>query len=253
MVTADQALLKDAIARNAGALLSLPSAGMFRNHRTRFLACDEGGFWIEMPVGEKPLVDALVASCGAVGLSIKAGANTAVVTTTIDRCDPGMRINAQTVVDALLMAWPREFKTVQRRADYRARITTGSAITGRVWRIPERQPLTVRPPATAEVRCAVRDLSIGGTCLIVTPRPDEPRLAVDQRLRIQLTWDGGEALIEGRARHGRPLPGGEVRHGVQFRKMDNSIEGRQALAALTAVVGQLQRDELRRMRLGLAG
>ena len=253
MVTADQGLLKDAIARNAGAVLSLPSAGMLRHHKTRFLACDEVGFWIEMPAGEKPLVDELIANCGAVGLSVKAGVNKVVFTTTVDRCDPDMRINTQTVVDALLMAWPKEIKSVQRRSDYRARVPAGSSIRANVWRIPEHHFLADRPPAAAEIECSIRDLSLGGMCLFVSPRADEPRLAVDQRLRIQLTWNGGAILIEGRARHGRPLPGGDVRLGVQFRKMDNSIEGRQSMAALTGVVGQLQRDELRRMRLGLAG
>jgi len=52
--------LKDAIARNCGAVLSLPSAGMIRHHKTRFLAEAENGFWIEgAPEAERHLVEAL--------------------------------------------------------------------------------------------------------------------------------------------------------------------------------------------------
>jgi len=63
MTPADTQTLKDAVARNGAAVLSLPSAGMLRHHRTRFLgtADDADGFWIEAPQGERPLIDALQA------------------------------------------------------------------------------------------------------------------------------------------------------------------------------------------------
>jgi hypothetical protein len=38
---------------------------------------------------------------------------------------------------------------------------------------------------------------------------------------------------------------------VQFKKLQNDLEGRQNVAALTQIVGELQRDEVRRIRLGL--
>jgi hypothetical protein len=36
--------------------------------------------------------------------------------------------------------------------------------------------------------------------------------------------------------------------GIQFRKLKDAIEGRQTRAALTQIIGQLQRDEIRRGR-----
>jgi hypothetical protein len=36
--------------------------------------------------------------------------------------------------------------------------------------------------------------------------------------------------------------------GVQFKKLDDAIEGRQTRAALTEIIGRLQRDEIRRGR-----
>jgi hypothetical protein len=42
-----------------------------------------------------------------------------------------------------------------------------------------------------------------------------------------------------------------VRTGIVFKPLDQDLEGRQTLAALTRIVGQLQRDEVRRHRLGI--
>jgi hypothetical protein len=38
---------------------------------------------------------------------------------------------------------------------------------------------------------------------------------------------------------------------VQFKTLENNLDGRQILAQLTRIVGELQREEVRRLRLGL--
>src|SRR3954447_1041141 len=65
--------LLDAIARNAGAVLSLPSAGMLRHHKSRFLSESAGGFWVESAPGEAALIDSLIASQQPAGISFKNG------------------------------------------------------------------------------------------------------------------------------------------------------------------------------------
>ena len=66
------AILTDAIARNSALVLSLPSAGMLRHHKSRFLAEDEGGFWIEAMPGDEALVTELINTQTSVGISFRA-------------------------------------------------------------------------------------------------------------------------------------------------------------------------------------
>ena len=101
---------------------------------------------------------------------------------------------------------------------------------------------------------SVRDISIGGLGVMLLPKADEPPKAISgERLRLSLRYREYEELVlEGRMRYmppaGSPTP---IRCGIQFKKLENNLEGRQALAALTRIVGELQREEVRRTRLGI--
>jgi hypothetical protein len=55
-------------------------------------------------------------------------------------------------------------------------------------------------------------------------------------------------LLGGRVRYVRPLPNGNSGLGIQFEKLELNAENRGTLAALTNLVSQLQRDEIRRHR-----
>ena len=253
MLSTGDEVLREAIARNAGAVVSFPSAGMVRHHKTRLLSLDEGGFWIEMPPGEDSLVEALLADRQAVGLAVKAGTGKVVMATTLEALDPAMRINADMAVSALRLAWPLVLKSVQRRRVYRAKVRLDSNLQVKIWRIPEHYVLADRPAPSTEVKCAVRDVSVGGMNVAITVKPEEPRIATDQRLRVEFKWNEETMVVEGRARYMRILASGEMRLGVEFKKLDGSIEGRRATTALTELVGNLQREELRRMRLGKTG
>lgn len=245
--------MRELVARNTGAVISLPSAGMLRHHKTRFLAPDDNGFWIEAPGDERGLVDELVRKAQPVGMSIKANPNKIVFTTLIQQFLSSMQINAQTSVDALLMAWPDQVVAIQRRADYRVSVPSDAELQLQVWRIPEQHVLRDRPQASAQIEAALRDLSVGGVAFCWSKKEAEPMPVADQRLRIAIGYAGGDILVEGRVRHFRPLPNGQFRLGVQFRKLEDDLEGRQNLASLTQLVGLLQRDEVRRHRLTRAG
>lgn len=247
MKPADDQHLQGVIARNAGAVISLPSAGMLRHHKTRFLGPQDGGFWVESPRGEKGLVEQLIAGSQPVGMSIKANPNKIIFTSLIRQFQEGMQINRHMTVDALLMRWPEQVVSIQRRDDYRVMVPGDAELQMRAWRIAEQHILRDRPLPSTELAATLRDLSVGGMALL-WDRKEDPPLAEDQRLRITLDYEGGQILLEGRVRHMRPLASGLWRLGVQFRAMENDLTGRQALASLTHLVGLLQRDEIRRHR-----
>jgi c-di-GMP-binding flagellar brake protein YcgR len=248
MKPADHQILRDAVARNSGAVLSLPSEGMFRHHKTRLIGGEESGFWIERPPGDRELVEQLMAGNQPVGITLKTNIHKIVFTTVILQYRGGFRINTDLAVDALLLVWPSDLKAVQRRADYRVTIPLDADLTVRAWRIPEHHILRDRPSSSTELDVKVRNISAGGVALVYTPGKGAPPLTADQRLRIAINYTGGELLLEGRVKHNRDLDGGQHRLGVQFKKLEHDIEGRQTLTELTHIVGQLQRDEIRRHR-----
>jgi c-di-GMP-binding flagellar brake protein YcgR len=250
----NQNLLREAIARNAAAVLSLPSAGLLRHHKSRFLADAGDGFWMESVPAERLLVDELVGSRRPVGISFKSGTNKVVFTTPISHREPQYRVNALTVVEAILLPIPAQVKSIQRRSNYRVKVLPASALTVRVWRIAEKAYLGDRPMAAQGVDAELRDISLGGVGVTFVGRDGQPpKVSAGDRLRIELTHNGGAALlVEGRLRHpDEPFGPGANPAGIQFVSLDGDLEGRQKLAQLTRIVGELHREEVRRARRGL--
>lgn len=246
--------LAQAIARNSAAVLSLPSAGMLRHYKTRFLADGEGGFWIESVTNEAALIDELIVKQSPVGIAYKSGETKVIFASPIWRRQPDFSLNNDSKIEALLLAMPQDLKAVQRRAAYRVLIPSACPLGVRVWRIPEHAVLRDRPSATLEMAVRPRDISIGGVCLLAPAKDGEAqKIITDQRLRLQLSYEGIDALVEGRAKHVSANPDKSLRIGVQFKKLENDLEGRQNLSKLTTIVGQLHREEVRRIRLGLTG
>jgi len=252
MADSPQDCLAEAIARNSAAVLSLPSGGMLRHCRTRLLgACDEG-FFIESVPEQGPLINELISTGKPVGISFKAATMKVVFASPILRRQEQFRVNSSLTLEALLLGYPAEIKAVQRRANYRVHIPSSSGVQVRVWRMNEQARLSDRPLAAMEMPAQARDLSVGGIGLICPPKDGAaPSLASQQRLRIFIQHEGTEVLVEGRVCHVRTTPDNSLRVGVQFVGLEDSVEGRQMLARLTAIVGRLQREEVRRMRLGL--
>ncbi len=246
-------ILHHAIVRNLGLVLSLPSAGMLRHHKSRFLSAEEEGFWVESIPAERLLIDSLIDSRQPVGIAFKSATSKVVFLTPILRWEENYRINAETAVTALLLALPSEIKSIQRRNNYRVRIRQESDLSLHIWRIGERVHLKDRPMAAAELPVTLHDISTGGLGVTFLAKEGQPvRVTPEDRLRIQLSYQETSFLIEGRMRPSTRACEKGLRSGVQFKALQNDLEGRQTLAQLTKIIGELQRDEVRRMRIGIA-
>lgn len=245
-------VLRDAIARNVGAVLSLPSAGMLRHCKSRFLLEAENGFWLESVPAEQALIEQLIESKRPVAVAFKAGAQKVIFGSPIVQRNPSLRVSKDIQLDAVCLLFPDQIKIVQRRGTYRVAIPEASALTVRIWRIPEEWDLRERPASTLEIKATLRDLStsgLGATC----PAASEgtPRLVENQKLRISLIdEDAKELVIAARMRYLQKTPAG-FRMGVQFENLQGDFESRVTLTRLTSLVGALQRAELRRIHLGL--
>jgi c-di-GMP-binding flagellar brake protein YcgR len=254
----DFAVLREAIARNGAAVLSLPSAGMLRHHKSRLLAEAPDGFWIEGVPAERALVDGLIAAGSLVGISFKSGTKKAAFTVPMLKHDPHFAINPTTTVDAILVKYPSQVRAIQRRNSYRVRVPRDSDLRVRVWRIPEHHYLRERPLAALELAVEVRDISTGGLGVLVLPKDSKPpKVLANERLRVEMTFreDREPLILEGRMCYSAgkhpPGPTDQIRAGVQFKKLQNNMDGRQTLASLTRIVGELQREEVRRRKLGI--
>jgi hypothetical protein len=260
MTPADTQSLKDAIARGAPAVLSLRADGGLQHHRTRFLtvADDADGFWIEAPPDQRPLLDLIMNTKQPVGVSLKNGFTKVIFTTLVRDYEPALPAagDGQPAVDAVFLVWPDQVQAIQRRTDYRVTVQPADGdVRLRVWRIPDHAHLRDKPPASTLLKVELGDLSVGGMGATYTPdpAPESPKVAVNQRLRVALSHGRAEELIlEARVRHVRALPDQQFRLGVQFEKLKDDLDGRQTLAALTYIVGQLQRTEIRRKRLAMS-
>ncbi len=243
-------LLSDAIARNSAVVLSLPSAGMLRHYKSRFVGETPEGMWVEAASGEKPLIQELLVTGQPVGVAFRAGPNKVLFAAPVIRFEPALRVNAQTECEAVLLATPTEVKSIQRRSNYRVGISAESEITARIWKIPEHAYLNDRPTALAELKVELRDISLGGLGVIIRARDGgDPRIIPGQRVRIELKFSEVTLLLDGRVRQPtvKDVADG-LRTGVAFKALDNQIEGRQKLAQLARIVGDLQRDEVKRLR-----
>ncbi|HET6248283.1 MAG TPA: hypothetical protein VFE47_11340 [Tepidisphaeraceae bacterium] len=250
-----QQLLSDAIARNCAIVLSLPSAGMLRHQKSRLLAETPEGVWIELSAMEFPLAQELITTQKPAGISFKSGQTKVVFATPILQLNREYRINDETIIAAALVAFPAQIKAIQRRSNYRVRVFAGCDLSARVWRIAPRAALGERPMSTAELSTIFRDLSSGGMGVTFQSQDGAaPKVSTEDRLRIEVRFRDFTLLLEGRMRQpSGPQPPGSVFTGIQFKDMSQDIEGRQKLTLLTRIVGEMQREEVRRARLGLAG
>lgn len=248
-------LLDGAVARNASVVLSLPSAGMLRHHKSRFLCESPEGVWLESVVTETLLINQLIDAAQPCGISFKLSDKKVSFAAKLLRLEPEFRINEHTVLAALLTERPSNIKTVQRRNNYRVKVPVDAELRLRVWRIPEHAVLRDRPPASTELPAKLRDISIGGLGVHILSKDDQPPKVVEgERVRVSIKReDGEELLLEGRIRKCMTRAGGDgtVDTGIQFTKLQDGMQGRQMLSELTKIVGSLQLEEVRRHRLGL--
>lgn len=247
-------LLKQAIERNSGAVVSLPSAGMLRHQKTRFLGESPEFFWLELEPEMRGLAQELIQTQMPVGVSFRAGVTKGVFATQILEMNLQFPLNQDQSVMAIALKHPTEVRSAQRRTDYRVRVTEVSELSVRVWRMPPRVPIHEKPSSKCEVQAVLHDLSIGGVGVVFHGSAEEPpKIDPEDRLRIELLGPGRQAILEGAVVYPIPMPKDpSIRAGLKFSGSDGNMACRQALAVVTRMVGELQREELRRYRMGLA-
>ncbi len=248
-------ILADAIARNSATVLSLPTAGMLRNHKSRFLNETPDGLWLESVATEQALIEHLISIGQPCAVSFKTGDQKICFVSKVLKAELEYQLNAETKVSAVLLARPAQLKPMQRRNSYRVPITASSELQVKLWRIGEKAELKDKPISAAGIGVEVKDLSVGGLGVALLPKDGKPPMVQpDERLRVWLQLkDGNEILMQGRGEG--PAEGAApntVECGIQFDGMQDGLEGRQALSELTKVVGALHLIEVRRARMGMS-
>jgi c-di-GMP-binding flagellar brake protein YcgR len=251
-------LLREAIARNAGMVLSLPSGGILRHHKSRFLADAGDGFWVKSVAAEGPLVEQLIANQQPAGVSFRSGDHKVIFATEIQHFKADYELSGPvddpdgTRVEALLLRFPGEVRSVQRRKSFRVPVA-GTDLQVKVWTMPEQANLRDKPATSREIACEARDLSVGGIGLNIRATVRPPNVATGDRIRVQLTLHDTTALLEGRLRYPpRVTPDSSFRAGVQFKALGDSRDDRAASAQLNKIVNDVQREQIRRKKLGLS-
>ena len=258
MQTRNLNTLHDAIARQCGAVVSLPQAPggrWLKHYKSRFVAADPGrnGFWMETPASiDRQVLQQLIADGAVAGVSFRAGPTKVVFASPVTAYEPACEVREGTVVEAIRLEVPEQMNAVQRRNDYRVRVLPED-VGVRVWRMPRGAGLQDKPLPSRELTALAIDLSVGGLGVTLIGKDRKPPL-VDpaDRLRVALNFPQVSLLLEARLRHPPPPYATDVvKAGLQFIFTED-MAGRQARAGLTRVVGELQRDEIRRLRLGLS-
>jgi c-di-GMP-binding flagellar brake protein YcgR len=238
-------ILIEAIDRNLPAILSLPSAGLVRNYKSRLVGDLDGGFLLQAPANETTLIEQLIRAQTPCAIALRSGILKLTFATTIRRFEPAWKMNSELIVDALLLEFPRRIEAAQKRHDYRVEIPHNTDIALRVWRMGPQDDLKAEPNAAAEVKAAIRDLSAGGAGVTFHGQDGQlPRVCVEDRLRVELKYNGQPMILEAqmRAPNGEPQKD-KIITGIQFKKLQDDLEGRQNLAQLVRIVGELQRVE----------
>ena len=253
MADNDANILAQSIARNMPAILSLPSAGMLRHYKSRLVGELEGGILVQAPENEGALICELMRNQTPCGVSLRSGVMKVVFASPIRRVERGWQINEDLFVDVLLLEFPKQIKVAQKRADYRVEIPRETDISLRVWRLGPCDLLKTQPSAATEVKAEIRDLSMGGAGVTLIGEDGQlPKICGEDRLRVELNYDGQSMVLEGWMRSPSAAPQGDkIVTGIQFKKLQDDLEGRQKQAQLVRIVGELQRLDLRRARVGL--
>lgn len=247
------AIVNEAVARNMSAVLSLPSAGMFHNHKSRFICALEGGILLQYPAEDKALIAELSREKKPCVVSFRSGFSKVVFPAAIRRVEFGWRLNDETKVDALLLEFPTEIKVTQKRNDYRVEIPPHTDLAVRIWRLLRVEDLKFEPPAEREVTTELLDISTGGIGVrLIGSNGEKPIICTEDRLRIALTFEGEALVMGGRMRPPSVLPQGDtIITGIKFDALDGDLEGRRIGARLLRIVGDLQRRGLRMAKLGM--
>ena len=102
MPEAEPDILSKAIARNSGAVLSLPSEGKLQHHKSRFLNETPEGVWLESIPQERALIQSLIAAAQVCAVSFKSSNQRVSFTATVLKLEQEFRVNETTTLPAVL-------------------------------------------------------------------------------------------------------------------------------------------------------
>ena len=241
--------LKQAIDRNAPAVLTTNVAGLVRLTRSRLLSGDNG-LWLFLPPGQADTLDAMIQTGQAVRVTVKVGNQHVEFHTPVLERRRAYQLNPTTTTEAVRLAWPEQVQIVQRRSAYRVAVSGEPDVRLRFWRVGNNDDLRLPPEESSELNIDVRDLSAAGVGGIwKRRRGEDPVLASNQRLRVDVITGVGTTTLDAYVRFLAALPEPEYRRiGVQFMLNPSNILDRQKMAVLNGVTGALQRAELKRLR-----
>lgn len=243
--------LQDAIDRNKPAAVTLVTDAFERFGRSRFLAGNpEQGVWIGVPSGHGEVIDAMAAAGTLVRVTFKSLQSHVELTSTILEHKTDFQLNADTQIDAVRLAWPAKIAIVQRRSAYRVAVAQFSDVRLRFYRVAEKADLLASPAEGSELHIDVRDFSNSGVGGIwKRQRGEDPVLASNQRLRVDVITPYTTIHLEAHARFVAALPEPEYRRiGIQFMFRPTNLVDRTNLGLLNRITGELQRAELKRLR-----
>ena len=247
--------LSDAVARNAAVALTLPSAGMARHYKSRFLAMSEAHVWVESISNEAVLLDEMIRGGKPIIVEFRAGENIVTFSSTVVAREKEHRLagRADVLVEALQLACPAELKSVQRRTYFRVR-TKSAEVSARVWRIGRNADAKAKLMPDQEVRTEIKDLSLGGMGVLFHGKEGHPARVVDgEDVRVELRSEQGVLVLDGRVRCAATAgSGASKRAGIQWTAAEKTLQGRQTLTQLARIIAGIEREELRRSKLGLS-
>ena len=253
-------MVRQAIARNAVIVLSLPEGGRLRHHKSRFLADAGDGFWVASVPEEAELIEEVIASGRPAGVSFRSGEAKVMFAAEIQHFLPGFRPASAAdgagggAVPALLLRFPSDVRTVQRRKSFRVPIMSGASdLQVKLWTLSERSALRDKPVASREILCEPRDISLGGIGLTIHASGSKAHsLDAGGRVRVQLALRDTVVVLEGRLRYApRATKDATLRVGVQFGALGDGREDRLAALQLEKIVNEVQRELIRRKKLNL--
>jgi len=236
-------LLSSAVARHAAIVLCLPTSGLIRHFRTKFLCEDTDGIWVELVTAADSQLQELIAGQHLVAGSFHAGNNRITFLTTLVRVDPTYRLNDQLAVPAVCLRRPSDYRAIQRRDAYRVSVPADSELKVELWTIAEDADLNASPAAEKQLKAEIRDLSTGGIG-VVLQKSAEP-IAAGTRIRCEIKLQELGVLLQGRLRLEASAADASVSMaGVMFDNLEIDVKGRETLDTLGRMIQQLQRTQL---------
>src|SRR5436305_14474334 len=180
MAAWDDDLLREPVSRRSTLVLSLPADGNHRHHKTRFVGEDVDGVWVEAPAHEEKLIQELVNGLTPVAVAYKSATAKFTFITSICEHKAEYRMREGETVEALLLHFPSEIKTVQLRAHVRVAVSADHEMAVRIWRMPPDASLRDRPSGEAEIPVRLVDVSVGGMGVICLPKNGKPMQLADR-------------------------------------------------------------------------